>query len=277
MASVLEKAQLIKAESARIGEYLKKLSPQAWATQSACDAWQVQDVVAHLTGGVDRFAPNIVRGAGGDGSAPEGAPPAGVGDMEARLRANAQVAIDFRESLGAELLKAFNSNCAKLDEALSGLAEADVAKPCYHPAGTISVETYLNLRLTELIVHEWDIRSKLEPIPVMSAESLPSILEMFPVFVVGRLFDPGVNIAASIRFRFELTGSVAGSYDIIAGGGQTATMESASEKYPDAILGCDTQTFVLMVYGRLTLEDQMAGGRAFVSGDTTGVIAQFGK
>ena len=277
MASMLEKVQLIKTESARMGEFLKRLSPEAWSTKSACDSWEVRDVIAHLTGGVDRFAPNIVRGAGGDGSAPEGAPPAGVGDMDARLRANAQVAIDFRESLGDDLVKKFIENCAKLDGALAELAEADSNKPCYHPAGTISVETYLNLRLTELIVHEWDCRSRLEAAPVLSAESLPSILEMFPVFVVGRLFDPGVNIASPTRFRFELTGAGAEGYDIVAGGGQKATMELASDKRPDAIIGCDTQTFVLLVYGRVTLDDQIDAGNIFVSRDTNGVTDRFGK
>ena len=63
----------------------------------------------------------------------------------------------------------------------------------------------------------------------------------------------------------------------MAGGGQKAVMELASDKRPDAIIGCDTQTFVLIVYGRITIEDQISDGRAFVSKDTTGVIKQFGK
>ena len=276
MGSVLEKVQLVKNESARIGEYLKTLSPEAWATQSACDAWQVSDVVAHLTGAVDRFGPNIVRGLAGDGSAPEGMPPAGVGDMAARLRANAQVAIDFKESLGGEILVAYNDSRVRFDAVFAEVKEADKDKFCYHAAGTISIETYLNLRITELIVHEWDIRSSLEAAPEMSAESLPAIIDMFPVFVVGRLFDPGAKMAAAARFRFELTGSVPGSYDIVAGGGQMAIMESASDKRPDAIFGCDTQTFVLLVYGRISLEQAMADGLLVVSGDTS-LTANFGS
>jgi uncharacterized protein (TIGR03083 family) len=276
MGSVLEKVQLVKDESARIGEYLKALKPEAWSTQSACDAWQVSDVVAHLTGAVDRFGPNIVRGLAGDGSAPEGMPPAGEGDMAARLRANAQVAIDFKESLGGEVLAAYNDSRVRFDAVFAEVKEEDKDKLCYHAAGTISIETYLNLRLTELIVHEWDIRSSLEPEPVMSAESLPAIIEMFPVFVVGRLFDPGANMAASARFRFELTGSVPGSYDIVAGGGQKAIMESASDKRLDAILGCDTQTFVLLVYGRLSLEKAMTDGLIAVTGDTS-LTVNFGS
>ncbi|MDP7588749.1 MAG: maleylpyruvate isomerase family mycothiol-dependent enzyme [SAR202 cluster bacterium] len=276
MGSVLEKAQLVKDESARIGVYLKTLKPEAWATESACDAWEVQDVVAHLTGAVDRFGPNIIRGIGGDGSAPEGMPPAGEGDMAARLRANAQVAIDFRTSLGGEVLAAYNDSRVRFDDVFAQATDADRDKLCYHAAGTISVETYLNLRLTELIVHEWDIRSRLEAAPVMSAESLPSIIEMFPVFVVGRLFDPGVSMPKSARLRFELTGTVPGSYDIVAGGGEKAYMESASDKRPDTIFGCDTQTFVLLVYGRYNLEQAMADGLIAVSGDTS-LTTHFGS
>ncbi|MDA1127531.1 MAG: maleylpyruvate isomerase family mycothiol-dependent enzyme [Chloroflexi bacterium] len=276
MDSIVEKVALVSKESARIGEYLKTLSRDGWSTESACGAWQVSDVVAHLTGAVERFGPNILRGVAGDASAPEGLPAAGVGDMEARLRANAQVAIDFRESLGDGVLTAYNHGSVKFDEYLSGLVEADKDKPCYHAAGTISVETYLNLRITELIVHEWDFRSRLDPAAVLSPDSLPAIMEMFPVFVVGRLFHPGSSLPAPSRFRFELTGAVPGSHDIVAGGGEKALMESASDKRPDAILGCDTQTFVLLVYGRINFDDAMAEGRIGVSGDSA-LAAQFGR
>ena len=83
-------------------------------------------------------------------------------------------------------------------------------------------------------------------------------------------------MGASARLRFELTGSVAGSYDIVAGGGQKAIMESASDKRPDAIFGCDTQTFVLLVYGRIKLADAMAASQIVVSGDTS-ITANFGS
>ena len=276
MDSVAEKVGLVRKESARIVEYLKTLSSDAWSTQSACDAWQVGDVVAHMTGAVDRFGPNIVRGVAGDSSPPEGLPAAGQGDMEARLRANAQVAIDFRNSLGSELLATFNDSRVKFDDVLSRLQESDNDKPCYHAAGTISVATYLNLRITELIVHEWDIRSRLEPAAVLSAESLPAIMEMFPVFVVGRLFNPGSSLPEATRFRFELTGPVSGSHDIVAGGGVKARMEPSGQEQPEVNFNCDTQTFVLGVYGRITFEEALAAKQITISGDS-GLAAQFGR
>ena len=269
MSSVVEKVRLVKEESARIGAYLRTLPPDAWSTQSACEAWQVRDVVAHLTGAIDMFGANIARGAGGDASPPEGFPPAGEGDMAARLAANAQRAVDLRESLGDDLLTTFNDRRAHFDEVLSRLGEPDKNKPCYHPAGIISVETYLNLRVTELIVHEWDIRSSLEPAALLSAVSIPAIIEMFPVFVVGRLFNPGSRLSISVRFRFDLTGPASSSHDIVAGAGVKALMELAGQEDPQVTFNCDTQTFVLLVYGRITLKEAVADKQIAVSGDHT--------
>ena len=269
MGSVVEKVRLVKEESARIGEYLRTLPPDAWSTQSACESWQVRDVVAHLIGAIDMFGANIARGAAGDASPPEGFPPAGEGDMAARLAANARRAVDLRESFGDDLLKTFNDRRAQFDEVLSRLRETDRDKPCYHPAGTISVETYLNLRVTELILHEWDIRSRLEPAALLSAVSIPTIMEMFPVFVVGRLFNPGSGLSISVRFRFDLTGPASGSYDIVAGGGEKALMEPAGQVDPQVTFSCDTQTFVLLVYGRITLRQAAADKQITVSGDHT--------
>ncbi|PKB71003.1 MAG: hypothetical protein BZY87_07900 [SAR202 cluster bacterium Io17-Chloro-G6] len=276
MDSVVGKARLIKTESARISEYLGTLSTDDWTTQSACESWQVRDVVAHMTGAVDNFGSNIARGAAGDASPPEGFPPAGQGDMSARLAANARRAIDFRDSLGGDVLGAFNDRLVQFDDVLSHLTEADKDKPCYHAAGTISVETYLNLRITELIVHEWDIRSRLEPAAVLSPESVPAILEMFPVFVVGRLFNPAPRLSIRVRFRFDLTGPVSGSYDIVTGGGEKAIMEPAGEEQPQVTFGCDTQTFILLVYGRITYEEAVGAKQITVSGDGS-LAAQFGN
>ena len=276
MGSVIANVRLVKEESARISDYLKRLTPDEWSTQSACESWQVRDVVAHLTGSMEMFGGNIARGAAGDASPPEGFPPAGQGDMAARLAGNAQRAVDLRESLGGELLATFDERRTQFDDVLSRLKETDREKPCYHPAGTISVETYLNLRIAELIVHEWDIRSRLEPTADLSSASLPAIIEMFPVFVVGRLFNPGSRLSLAFRFRFELTGIAPGSHDIVAGGSDKAIMEPAGEEPPQVTFSCDTQTFVLLIYDRITIEAAVAAKQITVSGDSS-LAAKFGN
>ena len=70
-----QRVHLLKSESQRFVDYLSALPEESWGRQSACDRWLVGDVVAHLTGGVDNYFGNIVRGVAGDSSPPEGGAP----------------------------------------------------------------------------------------------------------------------------------------------------------------------------------------------------------
>jgi putative sterol carrier protein len=44
-------------------------------------------------------------------------------------------------------------------------------------------------------------------------------------------------------------------------------MEAAGTASPAATFGCDTETYILLVYGRLDLEAALASGRVRVEGD----------
>jgi hypothetical protein len=180
----------------------------------------------------------------------------------------------LRESLGETLLPTFSARCDYLNRLLAGLGSKDWDKPCWHAAATISVRTYIDLRITELAVHEWDIRSKLEPSAHLSAECLPAIMDLVPVIVVGRLSQPGAGLSAPVRFRFQLTGAVPGWHDVVAGGGK-ARMEPATASPAGVNFRCDTETFVLLAYGRTNVESEAAGGRLSIDGDR-GLAAKFG-
>jgi len=191
MASPEQCVELVKSESLRIQQYLGVLSAEDMARPSACDAWEVRDVVAHLTGGVDLFAANISRGVQGDSTPPEGFPPASVSSLMARMEAGAQRAISLRESMGDQLLTTFAARCEDLTQLLEGLAARDWDKLCYHPAKVISVATYVDLRLAELAVHEWDIRSKLDASAQLSVQCLPAVMDLMPAFVGGDTVPAG--------------------------------------------------------------------------------------
>lgn len=267
MATAEERAALVRSESSRLLEYFKSLSPADWATQSACDAWTNADVVAHLMGAVDTFSGNIERGVKGDSSPPEGMAPPQETDMganSARMAANATRAVAIRERLGDSLVDIFAQECDRLDKLLAGMGPDDWEKPCYHPAAILTVSRYLVLRLTEMVVHEWDIRSRLEPSAKMPDAVMPAVLELLPGFVVGRLFQPGSHIAQPSRFRFNLADGE--SYDIVAGGGELR-MENSTADAAAVTFTCDSSTFALLAYGRFTVEEAMADGQIIVEGD----------
>ena len=266
MATAEERAALVRSESSRLLEYFKSLSPGDWATQSACDAWTNADVVAHLLSAVDNFSGNIERGLEGDSSPPEGMAPPQETDMSAnsaRMAANATRAVAMRERLGDSLVEIFAQECDRLDKLLAGMGPDDWEKPCFHPAAILTVNRYMNLRLTEMVVHEWDIRSRLEPSAKMPDAVMPTVLELLPGFVVGRLFQPGSEIGTASRFRFNLTDG--GSHDIVAGGGELRMEGSTGDA--DVTFVCNGSTFALLAYGRFTVEEAVAAGDLAIEGD----------
>lgn len=266
MTSMQDRIQSLKLESDRVKRYLSALSTDEWSHPTACEAWQVRDVVAHMTMAAGMFVGNISRGLANDSTPSAGMPPAGSVDVAARQVVNAQRAISIRESLGEQLMTAFNASCDDLDRLLSGIGPQDWEKPCFHPAATIAVRTYVDLRLAELIVHGWDIRSRLERSAHLPEDCLPATVDVISDFIVGILFNPGSRLETPVCYRFELTGAVPGRHDIVAGDG-TARMQPAQSGDADVTFRCDTETFVLLAYQRITLATALADGRIAVEGD----------
>ena len=130
MVTMLDRVNLVKSESDRLKEYLTGLPSAAWSQASACDLWQVRDVVGHLTWAADGFAESISRGVQGDASVrvphdfPADANAASLSDYIARS------AIAHREALGDRLLAAFITSNDRLNEVFEGLGPEDWDKPC---------------------------------------------------------------------------------------------------------------------------------------------------
>ena len=75
--------QLGQAAAEQLTQYLHTLSADAWHHPSACAAWEVCDVVGHLTLGAEFYASTVARGVQGDTAPPAGAPLPGVREREA--------------------------------------------------------------------------------------------------------------------------------------------------------------------------------------------------
>lgn len=113
------------------------LGPEHWDAPTPCADWTVRDLVGHLTAGNWLFASALH---GSDGAAGQPVPPASDAD-----RADADRALpgEFRASAGA-LLDAF---------AEPGALERVVTVPF----GTVPGQVAVNLRITEALVHGWDL------------------------------------------------------------------------------------------------------------------------
>ena len=145
-----------------------------------------------------------------------------------------------------------------------GLGDWD--KPCYHIPAVFPADRFILNSVQELAIHEWDIRSKLDVSTKLSSLCLPAVMDFIAAFVVGTMFRPGIDQTETVRFRFELTGAVPGSRDIVAENGNVY-MESARATTANVTIRCDTETFALLVYGRTSLAQAESGGRLTVEGD----------
>lgn len=279
MNSWEDRVRLLQTESQRFQQYLQELPDEAWTKQSACDLWQVHDVVAHLVGNAEFYAGTVERGLKGESEPPEGRPAAGTGHPSLGAAGTAEGAIANRERLGDKLLSILEARSNHLNQLLAGLSAEDRNKPCYHPGGIVPAGNFVDLRFKELGLHDWDIRSALEPEPQLIADSLPSmvilITESFASGSIRWAFWPGPALPSPVRYRIEVAEPVAIRGDIVVDGDKFRFEESTAAP-ADVTFRCDTGTLALLTSGRLPAADALSSSRLAVEGDS-GLAEQFSQ
>jgi len=271
--------KVIQTEAERLTESLQTLSPEAWSTPSACDLWEVGDVAAHLVFVAEFYADVISRGVRGDVSPPERFPGIDLADRSSFDAYIGQTALAYRKRLGAQLLPTFSTRFAELHHLMASLRPQDWEQPCWrfrwigHPPARF----FLVMTIQELAIHGWDLRAGLEPLPRLSDACLPVLVER----AAQRLrtipglasFPLSATQPAPVRYRFEVMGEVPGTYDIVVEEANVR-LEPAGSAAANILFRCETDTFVLMMYKRLTLHDATAAGRLSAEGES-GLIADF--
>ena len=257
------RTRLARLEAERLADYLGSLSEADWNHSTACDLWQVGDVVAHLVWIGEFYVKFVSRALAGDVSPPPGSPrderyaglpPEDFYNLTAR---------EYRRRFGNDLLLAFISRFAELGVVLESVPPDSYDKPCFYHSGNRPVWTLADLTVQELAIHAWDIQSHTEPGTPLSPESQPVLLER----VVQRpqpVLDIGA--AAPATLRFQLGGAVDRAYDLVLNRDSTL-IRPADGNTAAATLSCDAETFILALYRRLTFEGALASGRLSVTGD----------
>ena len=248
---------VLQAEAESFKTYLRSLPAEAWGRPSACQGWTVADVVAHLTG--QPFVTHVTRGLGGDASLPEGAPPVENHDEDRFAENIFQRALSNREQHGENLLPALIQNLDQSVKVFRAVGPEDWEKPCYWPPGPEPVRTMLDMRISELTMHAWDIRSTIEPSYHLSGDSVRVLMQTVDR-AVRRAFRPDEEIHNQIRYRFEVMDPFEAAYDVVMAARGTR-VEPASTGAANVTFRCDGETYVLVMYGRLSPEDAMAQGR----------------
>ena len=257
-----EVIDLVNSEAARLGDFLTDLGEQSWSRDSACQGWKVGDVVAHLAIAAETWAVSLQRALAGDAG-----PPAGQSYLAAGERGSAiiaQAAVSHHRQLGRKLLQDYTAGYGRLSQVLSSLSAVDWDKPCFHRRGNMPVRDFVAVRVQELAVHGWDIRSGLDPSAEIGQESLPQLVKMTPRWLRSA-FRPDPGLPTPARFRFEVSGPVPVRQDVVVNNDSFQT-EPAVEGRADVIFRCNTGNYILLIYGRLSVAEGLTSGRLSIDG-----------
>ena len=270
MPSQEELIKMMEQESTGLVDYLKTLHADAWDKRSACDLWTVADVVGHMVYVMEMVTGGVSRGIKGDISPPEGWPPAGGLDEATRNQFLANAGTEHKERLGGQLLPTYERLVYQAIELFTTLGPGDWDKPCYRPAGIMPVRRFIRSVVTETAMHSWDIRSRLESSAHLSQQSLVVFMESMP-----RLpqIQPQPRLSSPLRYRLDVSDPIPFHGDIVIGGDKVQS-EPVGANTPDMTFRCDTETFVLLMWGRLTYETSITSGRLLADGKNE-LVAEF--
>lgn len=264
MSNIESQIELIKTLVSSIGSRAASLSPEQMALQSACSEWQVQDVVGHLVGGAQRQVDSMTRGRAGDSGPPPGFTPT---ESSALSSSNSQRDVQQRVALGDGLLAAYNDHYARLYEVLDTFQPDGWDIPCWHMRrGAMPAWEYLELRIQELVIHDWDMRKALEPNPSLHPDSIDPVLA-FATKWLRMCFRPGEKLATPVVYEFDIAPPHATSI-ILRINGDSFDVLSCKETPEERWTICaEAPAFLLFIYGRITGREAVDANEFAITGD----------
>ena len=270
MTSVESQIELVKSLVSGISGRVDSLSPEQLALPSACSEWQVQDVVSHLIGGAERQIDGMRRGKAGDSGPPEGFRPM---DSSAQSSSNAQRDLRWRQNLEGTLASAFVSAYDRLYGVMDDFGPGDWDTPCWHlRRGAMPASDYVELRIQELAIHDWDMRTPLEDAPSLNPDTISPLLNMAPKWL-GMCFRPEEKLAEPVVYEFDLAPPHETRL-IVRVNGDSFDMPSADE-VPERWTVCgEAPAFLLFIYGRITGQEALDANEFAITGDP-GLLQRF--
>jgi len=269
MVSTKEGVNLITAETGRLKEYLRAASPEDWGLDSPCEGWVVGDVIGHLGWAAEFFASATSQGRSGITSAPEGLPeigsipPAELPDFIARM------AKEYHQSADTGLVDKFSASVDRLGGVLAAMEDDDWGKECWGLRQLQPASAYVTIRISEVVIHSWDIRFPSDHDAGLSPDCVAVVLDRLPVWLNSLGLPELRTSQPSARYRFQTTGAADFQRDVVTGGQENRVEEAQGE--PTATFTCDADVLALLVWGRLLPGQVLADGRLTVTaGSGTG-------
>tara|TARA_B100000029_G_scaffold373962_1_gene368264 strand:- start:5514 stop:6218 length:705 start_codon:yes stop_codon:yes gene_type:complete len=213
-------------------------------------------VLGHLTG--QDFSLRILRGLQGNISPPDGSPQVNNHNEDDFAKSIFDRGIATNAQLGTNLLSTFEQRVSDIIKVFEQVKSDQWDTLCYWPPGPEKVSTMLDMRISELTMHAWDIRSRFEPDYHLSHESVTVLMDTVNR-AVRRAFrpDPELNIPRRYRFVVDHDGQQRMDIVLSAAGG---SVEISVDYVPYGTFKCSGETYVMLFYGRIKATEATAKG-----------------
>ena len=122
----------------------------------------------------------------------------------------------------------------------------------------------MSLRLQELAIHGWDIRSGLDKNATVSEEALPVLAGRVARWL-SFAFVPGLDLPTPVRYRFDISSPVTVQEDVVVTR-DAYSIQASGRGVADVTFRCDTGNYILLIYGRLAPSHGVATGRLTFEG-----------
>ena len=260
--TIREHIRLIRELSNEMAVYLHTLPRDVWRYAdrypSACEEWNMADVVAHLIQGAIASTLSIQRSLQGNTSAPIGYQP--LTKVEHTLHVSG-----LREAYDEELFLEFNVTCKRLNSLLSSLRPAEYDIDAWQTERVGPLSLLIEDRLIELGIHGWDIRYGLERTAKLSPIAVPLLRDWVRGWYL-KAFKGGDPLEKPVTYRFEPEGDVTQGHDVVISGDEV-WVSGPTSKDADVTFRSDEDTCILFTLGRMPFARSVRRGRLSFEGD----------
>ena len=261
--SVEEKIRIIRALSNDLAGFLYTLPEDVWRDAdvyaSACDRWNMADVVAHLIDVANNFTLSIERAVSGNVSPP-------MGHRQLTSDEWVQSVISLRDAYGEDLFPEFNTACLRFNRLIMDLEPDQYELPAWHPFRVMTVERLIDLRAMELAVHGWDVRYGIDRSAAINPVAVPFLKGWVHRWLAAG-FRPRPASDPEAKLRFVLTDAGDESYDLTVRSNDFSLDTTDQTAAVDATLELDSSSYILFLMGRLPLRRSVRRGRIALQGD----------
>jgi uncharacterized protein (TIGR03083 family) len=232
---------VVRAEAERMFALAEQ--PGAWEAPTACESWQVRDVIGHLVDTTEGYfrAFEVARSGAG-------APDAyGLAGMHERAGRTAQ---SFRELSQQELMNRARADLDKMMGILEPLTEEEwtgLMVPHFY-MGTVPAFIYAAGQLMDYGVHTWDIKQGTGSAHGISGDAA-DLLVPFMFIIWQSTIKPTADLTP-FTIGIRVTGRNAGDYRVSVSD-QGMVFEPGEVDDLPAVIDFDAGSLVLTTFGRM--------------------------